>query len=116
MKRRPSAAIATGDLTPRKRRRRIVESALVAFGFIVLVDALIGEGGWWAHERAQQEARAELQRLHDAKAETIRLREVMRLFESDWRTIEDAARRELRLAKPGEKLFIIRDVPAPSQR
>ena len=48
MKRRVPAAPVAGDLTPRKRRRRIVESVLVAFGCIVLGDSLIGEQGWWA--------------------------------------------------------------------
>jgi len=115
MKRRTPATMVTGDLTPRKRRRRIVESVLVAFGCIVLGDSLIGERGWMAHERAREEARAEVLRLHQAQAETIRLRDEMRLLKSDWPTIEDAARRGLGLIKPGEKVFIIHDVPAPNK-
>src|SRR5688572_16199757 len=112
MKRRTPATIVTGELTPRKRRRRIVESVLVAFGCMVLGGCLIGERGWTAHERARQEARAELMRLHEAQAEAARLRDEMRLLQTDWPTIEDAARRGLGLIKPGEKVFIIKDVPA----
>ena len=41
MKRRKPPAISVSDLTPRKRRRRIVESVLVAIGCIVLGDSLI---------------------------------------------------------------------------
>ena len=116
MKRRPAAAISSGDLTPRKRRRRVVESVLVVFGCVVLGDSLIGEHGLPAIWLAREEARAEQRRLIASEAETIRLREEMRLLESDWSTIEDVARRELRLIKPGEKLFIIRDVPPTGQR
>jgi cell division protein FtsB len=113
-RRRQTAAISTSDLTPRKRRRRIVESVLVAIGCIVLVDSLIGERGLLKAARARKEARFEQGLLRKAQAETIRLREQKRLLESDGPTIEDAARRELGLIKPGEKLFIIRDVPPPS--
>lgn len=111
MKRRTPAGIATGELTPRKRRRRIIESVLVAIGCVVLGDAVIGEQGWWAHERARQEAQTEMLQLNRARAETVRLRTEMQLLETDWPTIEDVARRELWLIKPGEKLFIIKDVP-----
>ena len=116
MKRRKPPAISMNDLTPRKRRRRIVESVLVAIGCIVLGDSLIGERGIIKTWQARQEARAEQQLLNRARAETVRLREDKRLLESDWPTIEDAARRELGLIKPGEKLFIIKDVPPASER
>ena len=116
MKRRKPRAISMSDLTPRKRRRRIVESVLVAIGCIVLGDSLIGERGLIANWRAREEAHHEQRLLSQAKAETVRLREEKRLLESDWPTIEDAARRELGLIKPGEKLFIIKDVPPASER
>ena len=116
MKRRKPPAISVSDLTPRKRRRRIVESVLVAIGCIVLGDSLIGEHGVLKTWQARQEARTEQRLLRQAQAETVRLREKKRLLESDWPTIEDAARRELGLIKPGEKLFIIKDVPPSSGR
>jgi len=116
MKRRTPRVTPVSDLTPRKRRRRIVESALVVIGCLVLVDSLIGEHGVIKTQRARKEARIEQQALDLAKAETIRLREQRQLLETDWPTIEDAARRELGLIKPGEKLFIIKDVPPASTR
>jgi cell division protein FtsB len=112
MKRKPVTRI--GDLTPRKRRRRIVESMLVLVGCLVLGGSLIGERGCVANIRAREEARAEQRRLDKARRETIALREKKRLLEYDLGTIEDAARRELGLIKPGEKIFIITDVPAAS--
>ena len=65
---------------------------------------------------AQEEARTEQRLLSQAQAKAIRLRGEKRLLESDWSTIEDAARRELGLIKPGEKIFTIKDVPAASNR
>ena len=88
----------------------------MAIGCIVLGDSLIGERGLVARRRAREEARIEQRLLSQAQAETVRLREEKRLFESDWPTIEDAARRELGLIKPGEKLFIIKDVPPSRKR
>jgi cell division protein FtsB len=114
MKRKSLARI--GELTPRRRRRRIVESVLVGFGCLVLAHSLIGERGVVAGFRARKEAETEQRRLDRAEAETVRLREQKRLLESDGPTIEDAARRRLGLIKPGEKLFIITDVPSTPAR
>ena len=46
------------------------------------------------------------------RAENARLREEARRLREDPRAIEEIARRELGLIKPGEKVFIIKDVPA----
>jgi cell division protein FtsB len=114
MKRKPAASRA-GELMPRKRRN-VVQSVLILIGCLVLGHSLIGERGWVASTRARREARIEQALLDRARAETIRLREQKRLLESDLPTIEDAVRRELGLIKPGEKLFIITDVPPDSTR
>ena len=114
MKRKPPVS-RVGDLTPRKRRRRIVESVLMMLGCLVLGGSLIGERGCVANIRAREEARAEQRLLDEERRETATLRERKRLLESDLGTIEDAARRELGFIKPGEKLFIITDVPASSR-
>jgi len=114
-KRKPAVS-RPGDLTPRKQRRRIVESVLVLIGCLVLGDSLIGERGLVATARARKEAETEQLLLDKARRETIWLRTQKRLLESDLGTIEDAARRELGYIKPGEKLFIITDVPASGTR
>jgi cell division protein FtsB len=44
------------------------------------------------------------------REENARLRDEARRLREDPRTIEEIARRELGLIKPGEKLFIIKDV------
>jgi cell division protein FtsB len=48
------------------------------------------------------------------RAVNARLAEQARRLREDPAAIEEVARRELGLIKPGEKLFIIKDVPPPS--
>jgi cell division protein FtsB len=100
----------------RRPRRRIVESTLVLIGCVVLGDALVGERGLVAMRRARQEYRVEQQKLDAARAEDALLREQIRLLEDDPATIEDLARRELSMIKPGEKLFTVTDRPRDSAR
>ena len=49
------------------------------------------------------------QSLADVRADNARLREEGRRLREDPDAIEDLARRELGLIKPGEKLFIVKD-------
>ena len=50
------------------------------------------------------------------RAENQRLREQARRYREDPATIEELARKDLGLIKPGEKLFIIRDLPPTAPR
>ena len=52
-----------------------------------------------------------VQALADVRTDNARLREEARRLQEDPSAIEDLARRELGLIKPGEKLFILKDVP-----
>jgi cell division protein FtsB len=92
------------------RSRRAVQYLLVLVGCILVVDALVGEKGLLAMMDARHQYRALQQSLLDARAENARLREDARRLREDPTAIEDIARRELGLMRPGEKLFIIRDV------
>jgi cell division protein FtsB len=92
------------------RSRRAVQYLLVLVGCILVVDALVGEKGLLAMMDARHQYLALQQSLLDARAENARLREDARRLREDPTAIEDIARRELGLMRPGEKLFIIRDV------
>ena len=82
-----------------------------------MVDALVGEKGLLAMIKARQEYRLLEQSLADSRAANTRLREEARRLREDPDAIEALARRELGLMKPGEKLFIIKDVgPADGKR
>jgi cell division protein FtsB len=60
--------------------------------------------------KARQESEAMEQRLAGAKAENARMRQTILRLRTDRAAIEDLARQELGLIKPGEKLFTIRDI------
>lgn len=102
-------------MTSRRRRRRAVQYAVVLVGCILVVDALVGDKGLLAMMKARAQYRALEASLEQARAENARMREEARRLREEPGAIEDLARRELGLIKPGEKLFIIRDVPPASQ-
>ena len=99
---------------PRRRRRRAIQHVLVLIGCVIVVDALVGEKGLLAMRKARQQYHALEGALAAAKAENVRLREEARSLLEDPSAIEDVARRELGLIKPGEKLFIVKDVAPPA--
>jgi cell division protein FtsB len=96
--------------TSAPRRRRALQYVLLFVGCMLVVDALVGEKGLLAMMKARQEYQALEQSLHSARAENARLREEARRLREDPAAIEEIARRELGLIRPGEKLFIVRDV------
>ena len=115
MKRKTPNADQTSSL-PRRRRGRVVRYLVVAVGCVLIVDALVGDRGFLAMLKARQQYRTLETSLERSKAENAQLREQARELREDPNAIEDIARRELGLIRPGEKLFIIKDVkPADSQ-
>lgn len=87
---------------------------IVVLGFVgcvILTDALFGEKGLLALARTRQQHQALAADVARATAVNARIREKIQRLTYDPTAIEDLARRELGLIKPGEKLFIIRDVP-----
>jgi cell division protein FtsB len=79
-------------------------------GVVLVIDALVGDKGLLAMIQARQEYRTLEKSLADVRAQNARLREQARELREDPAAVEDLARRELGLIKPGEKLFIIKDV------
>ena len=80
---------------------------------VVIVDALVGDRGLLAMMRARHQydqLAATIARQH---AENARLREEVRRLREDPSAIEEIARRDLGLIRPGEKVFIVKDLPAP---
>ncbi len=99
------------------RVRRLLRPALALVTLVLVADALVGENGWF--ERHSEQARldtmsAELARVQQENADLqIRAR---RLDAGDPAVVEDLARRNLEMLKPGEVLFIdgTPAVPAPA--
>jgi len=85
--------------------------AVVVLGGVLLVNGIVGDTGLlatFAVERKYEQLEAS---VVNARIENAKLREEARLLREDPIAIEDLARRELGLIRPGEKLFVIRDVP-----
>jgi cell division protein FtsB len=95
------------------RKRRIVTLLLVFIASVIVVDGLVGERGLLAMLRARREYDALSASIARQRAENARLREMARRLREDPTAIEEIARRELGLIKPGERVFILKDVPRP---
>lgn len=110
---RPAADTAT---PPPPRGQRVVRIGLIVVTAVVLVDAVVGDKGVFALVRQRENYRAVTTDLEAQRLENQRMVDQARRYREDAATIEDLARRDLGMIKPGEKLFIIRDrehAPAP---
>ena len=117
MKKKASSSDSGSSTTPRGRRRHAVQYLLIFVGCVLVVDALVGDKGFLAMIKVRQEYRMLEQSLDDAKSANAQLREQARRLREDPDAIEEIARRELGLMKPGEKLFIVKDIgPADQKR
>jgi len=88
-----------------------VEGVLVFIGCMVLLDSLFGERGLVEMMRKRDEGKALAAQVTKLKEQNERLLEEIQKLQDDPATIEDLAKRDLDMIKPGEKLFIIRDLP-----
>lgn len=109
----PADPAATLTALVRRLGRRALPALFMCLGAVVVVDAIVGDKGLLAMLKARRQYRALEQALDQAKSDNARLREDARRLREDPTAIEDLARRELGLIRPGEKLFIVRDVQAP---
>ncbi len=75
----------------------------------IVVDALAGDRGLLAMLRVRREYRELAATVARDRAENARLAEQARRLREDPAAVEEVARRELGLIKPGEKVFIIKD-------
>ena len=92
------------------RGRRLLRHALVFITAVIIIDAIAGEKGLLALLQARREYSALERSLERARTENADLREMARRLREDPSAIEERARRELGLIKPGEVLFIVKDI------
>jgi len=97
------------------RGRRIAHLLLMFVAALIVVDGLVGERGLLATLRARRGYDELSATIARERAENARLREQVRRLREDPATIEEIARRELGLIRPGETVFIIKDV-APANK
>jgi cell division protein FtsB len=115
-----SKSSVSGGSAPAYRRgfgRRFGPKLLLLATIILIVDALIGDKGLVERLRERQRFDDVKIALDTMRQENAALREqARRLREGDPSTIESAARKQLGMIKPGEVLFIVKDVDAPPAR
>jgi cell division protein FtsB len=97
------------------RARRIVRLLLLLFAGIVVVDALVGDRGFIAMRDARRQHDELGATIARQRAENTRLREEARRLKEDPSAIEEIARRDLGLIRPGERVFIVKDLPSPPE-
>ena len=71
---------------------------------------MVGEKGLLAIMTARREYQVLERSLEGVRFQNAQLREEARRLREDPAAIEELARRELGLIRPGEKLFIVKDV------
>ena len=121
----PPTRRKSGTEPPRRRRgavapasalwRKPLQLLLVFVTVVLLIDALVGERGLVERMRAGRlylEAQADLEKI---RQENARLLEAARRLKEDSSAIESLARKDLGLLRPGEVLFIIKDIK-PAQK
>jgi cell division protein FtsB len=95
-----------------RARRRWVQLALVFVAAALIVNALIGDRGLVAAVRARHEHERLAASISGLKQENQRLADAIRRLKHDPKAIEDVAREDLGLIRPGEVVFVIKDAPA----
>jgi cell division protein FtsB len=109
----PSAEPGPAKPTLAGRGRRLLRHVLVFITAVIIIDAIAGEKGLLALLQARREYSALERSLERARTENADLRDMARRLREDPSAIEEQARRELGLIKPGEMLFIVKDISKP---
>ena len=97
------------------RGRRILQLLLIFIASVIVVDGIVGDQGLLAMLRARHEHDELAATIARERAANARLRDEARRLREDPRAIEEIARRELGLIKPGEKVFILKDISPPQR-
>jgi cell division protein FtsB len=110
-----SGSNGDGDARKGRRGRRTLLVTIAVFVTFMVIDAFVGERGLAALVRTRQQYRELAREVARKQAENGRIQERIRRLREDPAAVEEIARREYGLILPGERLFIIHDVPAPGQ-
>jgi cell division protein FtsB len=101
------------DVPPRAqasaRRTRIIQLVIFALAAVITIDSFVGDKGLLTTMRARREHAQKLAAIDRIRMENARMRERAKRLREDPAAIEEAARRDLGLVKPGEVLVIVRD-------
>jgi cell division protein FtsB len=96
-------------------RKRSLHLLLIFVTLVLVVDALIGEKGLMQSMNARRQYRQLQASLEELRRENAALREETRRLNEDPATIESLARQDLGLIRPGEVVFILKDLKADTK-
>lgn len=96
--------------------RRLVHGALVFGAAVLVANALVGENGLVDALAARQRHRVLAEDVGRLRLENQRLRQMANRLREDPRAVEEVARGELGLIRPGELLLLFADEPGRSRR
>lgn len=100
-----------GSADARDRRQRTITWILLAAVGILLVNALVGENGYLATVQARQEEAIIANAVARLRLENQQLKAERERLQDDPAAIEEAARRELGMLRPGEAIVVVQDAP-----
>jgi len=106
----------THTISRKARNRRMLHLGLLLVAIVIVLDALAGDRGLLAMLRVRSRYIALSATVARERAENARLADQARRLREDPTAIEEVARRELGLIRPGEKVFIIKDAPKTTAR
>jgi cell division protein FtsB len=95
----------------RERKKRRWTYGLMAMSTVLMVNALMGEKGYLANMQARQEYQKVSESLRRLNIDNDDLIDEARRLRSNPLALEDEARRQLGLIKPGETIITVRDRP-----
>ena len=98
----------------RSRRRQVITYALGFGAFVLFVNAVVGDNGYLAALRTRREHAALAETVRKLTAENEQLKNRIHRIKTDQSALEEVARGELDLIKPGETLVIIKDAKPAS--
>jgi cell division protein FtsB len=89
---------------------------LLGAAILLMVNALVGENGYLAGLRAQREYDRVMASYLALQAENQQLMEQARRLREDPSAVEEVARRDLGLVRPGETLVIVKDIARTNRK
>ena len=96
------------------RSRGFVRWAVVLLAVAIIIDAIVGDRGLLAMLRAREQFEMNAAAIEQQRAENARLRTEADRLTNDPAALEELARGELGLMRPGEKVFIVKDLKPPA--
>lgn len=94
-----------------QRRKRVVLAAFAGLAlFALVVNELVGESGYLARRQQHRQIQTLTEEIEKLKQENQQLGQRIRALRSDPSAIEELAREQLHLARPGE---VIVTIPSP---